>query len=57
MICELDEKFYIDLTRILLRKRLVLAYSLITEVMHYQILFYRIEIELLVFKLCPVSVR
>ena len=43
-----------DLTKILLRKHLVLTYSLIAKIMHYQILFYRIEIELLVFKLRPV---
>ena len=43
-----------DLTKILLPKRLVLTYSLIAKVMHYQISFYRIEIELLVFKLCRV---
>ena len=39
-----------DLTKILLPKRLVLTYSLTAKVMHYQIFFYRIEIELLVFK-------
>ena len=46
-----------DLTKILLPKGLVLTYSLISKVMHYQILFYRIEIELLVFKLSPVLFR
>ena len=45
-----------DLTKILLPKHLVLTYSLIAKVMHYQILFYKNEIELLVFKLYPVSI-
>ena len=43
-----------DSTKILLPKRLVLTYSLIAKVMHYQAVFYRIEIVLLVCKLCPV---
>ena len=43
-----------DLMKILLPKRLVLMYSLMDKFMYYQILFYRIEIELLVFKLYPV---
>ena len=46
-----------DLTKILLPKRLVLTYSLVVKVMHYQTLFYRTEIELLVFTLCPVLFR
>ena len=46
-----------DLTKILLPKRLILVYSLIAKVMQYQIRFYIIEIELLVFKLCPVLFR
>ena len=37
-----------DSTKMLLPKRLVLTYSLIAKAMHYQILFYRNEIELLV---------
>ena len=36
-ISEFDEKF--DLTKILLPESLVLAYSLIAKVIHYQILF------------------
>ena len=45
-----------DLTKILLPISLVLTCNLIAKVMHYQIsnTFNRIEIELLVFKLCPV---
>ena len=42
-----------DSTKILLPKRLVLTYSLIAKVMHYQILL-QIEFELLDFKLCLV---
>ena len=37
--CEFDEKFDIYLTKILLPKRLVIRYSLILKLMHYQILF------------------
>ena len=40
-----------DLTKILLLKRLVLTYSLIAKVMHYQILFTELKSS---FKLCPV---
>ena len=51
-----------DLTKILLPKRLILIYRLTVKVMHcegYALpdTFYRIEIELLVFKLCPVLFR
>ena len=51
------KRLVFDLTKIPLHKRLVLTYSLIVKVMHYQIPFYRIEIELLVLKLCPVLFR
>ena len=46
-----------DLTKILLPKRFVLTYSLQFDCEGYVLsdTFYRIEIVLLVFKLCPVS--
>ena len=47
----LTKSLIFDLTKILLPNCLVLTYSLIAKVMHYQIPFSRIEIELLVFKL------
>ena len=49
----LTKSLILDLTKILLPKRLVLTYSLIAG---YALsdTFYRIEIELLVLKLCPV---
>ena len=44
-----------NLMKILLPKRLVLTLSLIAKVMHYLLFtFYRIEIDLLLLKLCPV---
>ena len=46
----LTKSLILDLTKILLPKRLVLTYSLIANVIYYQILFYRTEMELLVFK-------
>ena len=48
------KRLIFDLTKIPLPKRLVLTYSLIAKVMHYQILFTELKIELSVFKLCPV---
>ena len=42
------------LTKILLPKSLIFSYCLIAEVIHYKSLFYRIEIEQVVFKLCSV---
>ena len=39
----------VDLTKVLLLKSLIVIYCLIVTVMHYQILSYRIEIELLSF--------
>ena len=49
------KSFIFDLTKILLPKCLILVYCLIARAMHYQSdTFYGIEIELLVFKLCPV---
>ena len=44
-----------DLTKMLLPKSLIFMYCLIAEAVHCQSLaFYRIEIEQVVFKLCPV---
>ena len=36
------KRWIFDLSKILLPKRLVLTYSLVAKVIHYQILFYRI---------------
>ena len=46
----LTKSLKFDLTKILLPKRLILIYSLIAKVMHYQLFL----TELLIFKLCPV---
>ena len=49
------KRLIFDSTKILLPKRLVLTYSLIAKVMYaLSGTFYRIEIEQLNFKLCPV---
>ena len=47
----------LDLTKILLSKSLIFMDCLIAEVIHYHSFFYRIEIEQVVFKLCPVLFR